>query len=145
MWAPRRRPLALVCRRRSGRSAGLLVCCCLLLAFAATVVGARQPNRTPPVRSGTIIWAGRVFTSQHELSAWLASRGTDYAAWVKRHPEAAAGLMRPQAVEPTRSDSAQRVVVVTRAVLVTLLAIVGYLMLPVRLSFRGFRRPRLSA
>jgi hypothetical protein len=108
-------------------------------------VGSRQENRTPPVTSGTIIWAGRVFTSQHQFSAWLTSRGVDYQAWVNRHPEAAAGQTRPQAVEPTRSDSAERVVVVTRALLVTLLAIVGYLMLPVRLSFRGLRRPRLSA
>jgi hypothetical protein len=146
LWAPRRRSLAFVRRRRrNARSATALVASCAVLALVATTVGAEQAQRTPPVKSGTIIWAGRVFTTPRQLELWLRSRGVDYSQWVDRHPGAAVAQRRPEPVVPQRSDSARRVVVITRAIVVTLLVIVGYLMLPVRLSFRRLiRRPRFS-
>jgi len=118
----------------------------VLLAVLASTAGADQAKRTPPATSGTIVWAGRVFTTPHQLEAWLKSRGVDYRRWVARHPRAAAGQRRPEPVAPSRQDSVKKIVVITRAVVITLLALVGYLMLPFRLSIRRLaRRPRFSA
>lgn len=123
-------------RRRGSRATLVLLVCCLALAILATSLASRQGTRTPPVASGTIVWGGRVFTTPHQLEQWLKSRGIDYRAWVRRHPDAAAAQKRPQRVVPRRSDSVQRVVVAARVGAPGFLVAIIYALLPFRLSRR---------
>jgi hypothetical protein len=52
------------------------------------IVSSQQPT--------AVVWAGRVFPTQHDLAAWLRSRGASYDAWVAAHPDAAAPFTTTQ-------------------------------------------------
>jgi hypothetical protein len=87
----------------------------LVLVLSAVVVFAATSGVTrlvsdDPVPSSTrvtgLAWAGRVFTSEREFTAFLASRGASYDAWAARHP-GAAPWMQVQAGTSQRSAGAR--------------------------------------
>lgn len=72
--------------------AGLLTATVVWLRVAHTLSRA-HPVTVPTIHpvSG-VVWANRVFSSQHSLEVWLRSHGTSYATWAGRHPRLAAVL-----------------------------------------------------
>jgi hypothetical protein len=131
-------------RSRRARSVAGVISICLILAGLATTFAAQQASRRPQPATGTIIWGGRIFSSRSDLRGWLVSRGSSYRQWASKHPVAAIGQQRPVAFSGQHLNGAQRLAVVIRALLITLLAVVLYLMLPLRLTFRRFARSRIS-
>lgn len=77
--------------------------------------GAAAATATNPVTTKTangVEWGGRRFTTRQALGKWLDARGSTYAVWAQRHPEASKQLSGPAysapkkapvAVTPTRS------------------------------------------
>ena len=49
-----------------------------------------------PVQSDSVarsvVWANRVFLTQHSLARWLHARGVAYGTWAERHPRAAGAM-----------------------------------------------------
>ena len=50
-----------------------------------------QPVRGDAV-ARSVVWADRVFLTQHSLSRWLHERGVGYGTWAERHPRAARAM-----------------------------------------------------
>jgi hypothetical protein len=69
------------------------------LATAATKLIKAEPTFTPAPTS--IVWADRVYSTKHDLSAWLKSRGATYEVWSARHPGDAQILERSGPPTPT--------------------------------------------
>jgi hypothetical protein len=63
------------------------------LTWAKVVTTLQDAKPVAPQGEATaIIWDGRVFQSQAELTAWLTARGSLYSDWSTAHPGAAAVL-----------------------------------------------------
>jgi hypothetical protein len=55
-------------------------------ATTGLVGGNVKVENQPPT---SLVWADRVFASQHDLAKWLESRGATYETWAAHHPSAA--------------------------------------------------------
>jgi hypothetical protein len=90
--------------RQLSHASGRIARRVLPLAAALAAVGlpwylaAKTLADSAPVNShlaaSSVIWADRVFVSQHALAAWLHSRGVGYTVWASRHPFASARIKK---------------------------------------------------
>lgn len=95
----------------------------LVLAFALVrtatqVVGVPE---APVAKSGSIVWANRVFVTRAELARWLRVRGASYTRWAERHP-ALAGRQQPAEAALTKLDQSRTVRLLRSLVLGVLIA-----------------------
>jgi hypothetical protein len=85
----------------------------ILVAIVPWLYVVRSVERAQPVeiraQANSVVWAGRVFTSEAELARWLRSRGASYTAWLATHPDGVATLAhKPAPVEAGRVKHAPR-------------------------------------
>ena len=62
------------------------------VAGAVGIVGKPLQQTQKP---DSLVWAGRVFATEHSFDKWLRARGASYAAWAGRHPSTAAVFAMP--------------------------------------------------
>lgn len=60
-----------------------------------TTPTATTPVTKKPARPQGVKWGGHTFTTKAQMSNWLKNRGSSYAVWAQRHPEAAKTLRGP--------------------------------------------------
>ena len=75
----------------------VIVLCAVPWIVVAWKLHNAKPIAPPEARPTSVVWADRVFTSAHDLRAWLTSRGASYGAWVAAHPDQAA-ILEPTSV-----------------------------------------------
>jgi hypothetical protein len=65
----------------------LLLVAALPWFFVVRTIASAKPIKSqglgPP---NSVVWANRVFSTEHELAVWLRSRGESYRGWANSHP-----------------------------------------------------------
>lgn len=77
-------------------AAAIVLCAVPWIVVGVKLHGAK-PIALPAAQPTSVVWADRVFSSAHDLKAWLTAHGASYDAWVAAHPNLAA-ILEPTSV-----------------------------------------------